>query len=109
MYPQSCPKDSLGTSLPLPFIDRRERMGHLDSIELPDRGTRDSSAAEPAKSRWWLWVVVLALAVGGIWYYRGTHSTSEAGGKAAPGAYGKGGPGDFAMFGPVPVVVATAQ
>src|SRR5580658_4407832 len=84
-------------------------MGHLDSIELPDRGTRDSSATEPAKSRWWLWVVVLALVAGGIWYYRGTHSTSEAGGKAAPGGFGKGGPGDFAMFGPVPVVVATAQ
>src|SRR5580658_1371084 len=87
-------------------------MGHLDSIELPEPGTRDSSATEPAKSRWWLWVVVLGVIVVGIWYYRGTHATSEAGG-AAQGAYGKGGPGQgpggFGMMGPVPVVVATAQ
>ena len=84
-------------------------MGHLDSIELPNREARDSSAAEAAKSRWWVWIVVLALVAVAIWYYRGTRSMSEAGGKAAPGAYGKGGPGDFGMFGPVPVVVATAQ
>jgi multidrug efflux system membrane fusion protein len=86
-------------------------MGHLDSIELPERGARDSSATEPAKSRWWLWVVVLGVIALGIWYYRGTHATSEAG--AAQGAYGKGGPGQgpggFFMTGPVPVVVATAQ
>ena len=84
-------------------------MGHLDSMELPDRGARDSSAAQPAKSRWWLWIVVLGLAAIGIWYYRGTHSTSEAGSNAAPGGFGKGGPGAFGMMGPVPVVVATAQ
>lgn len=87
-------------------------MGHLDSIELPERGARDSSATVPAKSRWWLWVVVLGVIAVGIWYYRGTHATSEAGG-AAQGAYGKGGqgqgPGGFGMMGPVPVVVATAQ
>jgi multidrug efflux system membrane fusion protein len=84
-------------------------MGHLDSIELPERGARDSSAAEPAKSRWWLWVLVLGLVASGVWYYRGTHSSSEAGSNAAPGSYGKGGPGAFGMMGPVPVVVATAQ
>jgi multidrug efflux system membrane fusion protein len=84
-------------------------MGHLDSIGLPDRGARDSSAAQPAKSRWWLWIVVLGLVAIGIWYYRGTHSTSEAGSNAAPGGFGKGGPGAFGMMGPVPVVVATAQ
>jgi len=84
-------------------------MGHLDSIELPDRGARDSSATEPAKSRWWLWIVVLGIVAIGIWYYRGTHSMSEAGSSAAPGSYGKGGPGAFGMMGPVPVVVAAAQ
>jgi multidrug efflux system membrane fusion protein len=85
-------------------------MGHLDSLELPNRGARDSSATEPAKSRWWLWIVVLGLLAVGIWYYRAAHSTSEAGAKGAAGSsYGKGGPGDFGMFGPVPVVVATAQ
>jgi len=84
-------------------------MGHLDSIELPNRGARESSATEPVKSRWWLWIVVLGLIAVSIWYYRAAHSTSEAGAKGVPGSYGKGGPGDYGMFGPVPVVVATAQ
>jgi multidrug efflux system membrane fusion protein len=84
-------------------------MGHLDSIELPERGARDSSATVPTKSRWWLWVVVLGVIALGIWYYRGTHATSEAGANGPQGAYGKGGPGGFFMTGPVPVVVATAQ
>ncbi|HXE32374.1 MAG TPA: MdtA/MuxA family multidrug efflux RND transporter periplasmic adaptor subunit [Verrucomicrobiae bacterium] len=84
-------------------------MGHLDSIELPERGARDSSAMVPAKSRWWLWVVVLGLIAVGIWYYRGTHATSEAGANVPPGGPGKGGPGGYFMTGPVPVVVSTAQ
>jgi membrane fusion protein, multidrug efflux system len=83
-------------------------MGHLDSIELPERSTRDSSATVPAKSRWWLWVVVLGVIALGIWYYRGTHATSEAGANVPPGGAGKGGPGFF-MTGPAPVVVTTAQ
>jgi len=83
-------------------------MGHLNSIDLPKPGARDSSAAPPAKSRWWLWIVILAVVAIGIWYYRG-HSTSEAGATAAPGAggKGKGGAGGAGMT--VPVVVATAQ
>src|SRR5271167_4564785 len=84
-------------------------MGHLDTIELPDRDTRDSSATEPAKNRWWLWIVVLGLVAVAFWYYRAAHSTSEAGAKGAQGSYGKGVPGGFCMFGPVSVVVATAQ
>jgi membrane fusion protein, multidrug efflux system len=86
-------------------------MGHLKSIDLPEPGARDSSAAPPAKSRWWLWIVILAVVAIGIWYYRGSRSTSEAGGKAAPGATsagkGKGGPGGAGLT--VPVTVATAQ
>jgi multidrug efflux system membrane fusion protein len=86
-------------------------MGHLKSIDLPEPGARDSSAAPPAKSRWWLWIAILAVVAIGIWYYRGARSTSEAGGKAAPGATsagkGKGGPGGAGMT--VPVVVSTAQ
>jgi membrane fusion protein, multidrug efflux system len=85
-------------------------MGHLKSIDLPEPGARDSSAAPPAKSRWWLWIAILAVVAIGIWYYRGARSTSEAGGKAAPGATstGKGkGAGGAGMT--VPVVVATAQ
>jgi multidrug efflux system membrane fusion protein len=86
-------------------------MGHLKSIDIPDPGARDSSAAPPAKSRWWLWIAILAIVAIGIWYYRGARATSEADGKAAPGAAstgkGKGGPGGAGMT--VPVVVATAQ
>jgi membrane fusion protein, multidrug efflux system len=84
-------------------------MGHLDSIDLPERGARDSSATVPAKSRWWLWVVVLGVIALGVWYYRGTHATSEAGANTPPGGAGKGGPGGFFMTGPVPVVVTAAQ
>src|SRR5580692_9366945 len=83
-------------------------MGHLNSIDLPEPDTRESSTAQPAKSRWWLWIVVLAVVAVAAWYYRGAHS--EAGSKAgAPGAPGQGGPGAFVMMGPAPVVVATAQ
>jgi membrane fusion protein, multidrug efflux system len=84
-------------------------MGHLDSLELPEQGARDSSAAPPAKRRWWLWVGILGVLALGIWYYRGTHSTSEAGGNAAAGAYGNGmgGPGMPGFT--APVVVTTAQ
>jgi multidrug efflux system membrane fusion protein len=85
-------------------------MGQLNSIDLPEPGARDSSAAPPAKakSRWWLWIVILAVVAIGIWYYRG-HSTSEAGATAAPGAGGKGKGGAGAAGMTVPVVVATAQ
>ena len=85
-------------------------MGHLNSIDLPEPGARDSSAAPPAKakSRWWLWIVILAVVAMGIWYYRG-HSTSEAGATAAPGAAGKGKGGAGGAGMTVPVVVATAQ
>ena len=83
-------------------------MGHLNSIDLPKPGARDSSAAPPAKSRWWLWIVILVVVAIGIWYYRG-HSTSEAGATAAPGAAGKGKGGAGGAGMTVPVVVATAQ
>jgi membrane fusion protein, multidrug efflux system len=84
-------------------------MGHLNSIELPEPGTRDSSAAQHAKSRWWLWILILGVVALGTWYYRGAHSTSEAEGKAAAGPSGKGrgGPGGAGFT--VPVVVASAQ
>ena len=85
-------------------------MGHLNSIDLPEPGARDSSAAPPAKakSRWWLWIVILAVVAIAIWYYRG-HSTSEAGATAAPGATGKGKGGAGGAGMTVPVVIAAAQ
>jgi multidrug efflux system membrane fusion protein len=83
-------------------------MGHLKSMELPERDAHDSHAQRPAKSRWWLWIVILAVIAIAIWYFRGERSTSEAGGKSPAGATGKGkGGGGFG--GPVPVVVATGQ
>ncbi|MGB9467037.1 MAG: MdtA/MuxA family multidrug efflux RND transporter periplasmic adaptor subunit [Candidatus Acidiferrum sp.] len=86
-------------------------MGHLNSIDLPEPGARDSSAAQPAKSRWWLWLAILAVVAIGIWYYRGAHSLSEADGKAAAGAppAGKGRGGPMGAGFSVPVVVAAAQ
>jgi len=84
-------------------------MGHFNSVELPEPGARESSAAQPAKSRWWLWILILAVVAIGIWYYRGARSTSEAGGKATAGKSGKGRGGPGAGGFTVPVVVATAQ
>lgn len=84
-------------------------MGHLDSLELPEQGARDSSAVPPAKSRWWLWMLALCIVAIGIWYFRGTRSTSEAGGKAAAGSAGGGRRGAGAGNFTVPVVVATAE
>ncbi|MGC1485785.1 MAG: MdtA/MuxA family multidrug efflux RND transporter periplasmic adaptor subunit [Candidatus Acidiferrum sp.] len=83
-------------------------MGHLNSMDVSEPGARDSSAASPTKRRWWLWILILAVVVIGIWYYRGTRSTSEAGGKAAAGAAGSGKKGAGAGGLTVPVVVATA-
>jgi len=84
-------------------------MGHLNSIDLPEPGTKGSSTAQPAKSRWWLWVIILVVIAAGIWYYRGTHSTSEAGGAPSAGGAGKGKGGAGGAGFAVPVVVATAQ
>jgi membrane fusion protein, multidrug efflux system len=91
-------------------------MAHLKSLDLPEPVGREEAASRPvlrpAKSRWWIWFVVLGLLAVGLWYYRGGHSRTQAENSAAnapggAGGYGQnGGPG----FNPiVPVVVATAQ
>jgi multidrug efflux system membrane fusion protein len=88
-------------------------MGHLNSTGLPGPEVRSASRERPAKSRWWIWVVVLAVVLGGVWYYRGAQAKTEAqnpagaGGNAAGG--GKGGKGGGGGTPAVPVVVATAQ
>jgi len=41
-------------------------MGHFNSVELPEPGARESSAAQPAKSRWWLWILILAVVAIGV-------------------------------------------
>lgn len=87
-------------------------MGQLNSMDLPESGGRvktDASADKPSKSRWWLWVLIIAVVVVGVWYFRGARNSSEAANSSAPGAAGRGksgsGMGNFS----VPVVVASAQ
>ena len=85
-------------------------MGHLKSMDLPEAESRATSASHAAgQSRAWIWIVVAALAIGGFWYYRSSHSKdpqTSAAAPTAPGtAAGRGGRG--ANF-TVPVVVATA-
>lgn len=90
-------------------------MGQLNSMDLPESGGRvktDASVDKPAKSRWWLWVVILAGIVVGVWYFRGARTPSEAANPSAPAAAGRsrGGPGGSGMGNfSVPVVVAAAQ
>jgi len=90
-------------------------MARLKSMDLPEPVTTEPAeevTPRPAKSRWWIWLLVLGVVAVGIWYYRGGHSKTEAenSGANGPGAAGgqrqNGAPG----FNPiVPVVVATAQ
>jgi multidrug efflux system membrane fusion protein len=89
-------------------------MGQLNSIDLPEsgpHGAKASSNAAPSKTLWWPWLVVIAVLVAGVWYYRSAQSAKSSdaatpGAPAAPGK-GKGGPGAGGLV--VPVVVATAQ
>ena len=84
-------------------------MGQLNSIDLPEPGTRSTVAAVPSKSRWWLWVFVLGVVAVGGWYYYNSRNASQAADAASPGAAGKGKGGSGAGNMVVPVVVATAQ
>jgi RND family efflux transporter, MFP subunit len=91
-------------------------MAQLESMDLPEPVSSSHKADNPpAKSRWWIWLLVLGVIAIGFWYYRGSHSNAEAEntnarGNAAAGG-GGGGKGRGAPRGPpvVPVVVATAQ
>lgn len=90
-------------------------MGQLNSMDLPESGGHvrtDRSADKPSKSLWWLWVLVIAGIVLGVWYFRGARTPSEAANSSAPAApgRGRGGPGGAGMGNfSVPVVVAAAQ
>src|SRR6184192_2454044 len=90
-------------------------MGQLKSMDLPESGshtTTDASAARPSRSLWWLWMLLLAGMVVGVWYFRGSRTPSEAANPSAPAASGRGkggsGAGGMGNF-VVPVVVAAAQ
>jgi len=81
-------------------------MGHLKSMDLPEL---DRSAAGGARtggqSRAWIWVVAAAVAIGGFWYYRSSHSKDPQNLAASAPGGGKGGRGGANFT--VPVVVAT--
>ena len=53
-------------------------MAQLESMNLPKPVASDAVAAPPAKSRWWIWLLVLGVLAIGIWYYRGAHSKAQA-------------------------------
>jgi multidrug efflux system membrane fusion protein len=92
-------------------------MGHLKSVGLQDRRAPGESfephGRETPNSRWWLWIIVLAvLAALAFWYFRGTKASTEAQGPANPSAGTGGGKGGRQGQGGgplvVPVVVAAA-
>jgi multidrug efflux system membrane fusion protein len=85
-------------------------MDQLNSIDLPEPRAHGATTAEPAKRRWWLWVLVLGVVAFGVWYYRNSRNASQAAtAAAAPGAAAKGKGGSGAGGFVVPVVVSTAQ
>src|SRR6266446_436207 len=84
-------------------------MGQINSMDLPEPGTRSAATTAPSKSRLWLWVLIISVIAAGGWFYRSSRNASQAADPPATGAANKskGGPsaGNFV----VPVVVATAQ
>ena len=82
----------------------------MKSMGLPELDTQTAARAQAGgASRAWIWLVVAALAIGGFWYYRSSHSKDPQNSAAAPAggtATSKGGRGGANFT--VPVVVATA-
>ena len=83
-------------------------MGHLNSSGLPD--PKAHSGEPPARGRWWIWVLAAIVVLGGIWYFHGGHTETQALNSGAAGAnsYPAGGFGG-GVAPAVPVVVTTAQ
>ena len=84
-------------------------MSQLNSLDLPETGSASGSARATSApgSRWWIWLLVLAFAASGYWYYRSSHNKPQDP-AAVPAAGGKSrgvGGGNYS----IPVVVATAQ
>src|SRR6266852_2611878 len=88
-------------------------MGHLSANLAGPNPSGEGLEGRELKSKGhrWLWILALALLVGGgIWYFRGSRTSTEAQSPAAPGGGSKGqGRGTGAGGFVVPVVVATAQ
>jgi membrane fusion protein, multidrug efflux system len=86
-------------------------MGHLSPAEISKPEVRSAPTDRPPKNNWWIWVVVIAVALGGLWYYR-TQATSQAQASGAPGSSNSpsGFPGIPGSALPaVPVVVTAAE
>src|SRR6266700_3600206 len=90
-------------------------MGQLNSMDLPEHrghvGT-GAPADKPSKSLWWLWVLIIAGIVVGVWYFRGARTPRDATYPSAPATAGRGrgGPGGSGIGNfSVPVVVAAAH
>ncbi len=84
-------------------------MGQLNSAQVSESHLPTRTTGTVG-SRWWLRIVILGICLAfGYWYFRGSHSGSQAAGGATsdPASKGRGGsgPGSFV----IPVVVATAQ
>src|ERR1700730_4203823 len=91
-------------------------MAHLKSMELPEPVDREEAAPRPvlrpAKSRWWIWLVVLGMVAAGTWDFRTSRANTQSENSNANDPAGGGGHGQNVVpgFTPVvPVVVATAQ
>jgi multidrug efflux system membrane fusion protein len=86
-------------------------MGHLKAVDFPEQGTRGGPSASPhtpsPKSRAWLWVLIVALVVSVVLYYRSTRAASQAQDPATAAAKGRAGAGQGSFI--VPVVVAPSQ
>ena len=85
-------------------------MAPYDTVDAHEtRSGRHTPVSVPSGSgsRWWLWLLVIAVLVGGFWIYRSR--TSAANSAATPGSTASGAKGG-APRGPmtVPVVVATS-
>ena len=71
-------------------------MAPYDTVEAHEtRPGRPTTVSVPSSSgsRWWLWLLVIAVVVGGIWFYRSRTSAANSAGAAAPGAPGSGAKG----------------
>jgi multidrug efflux system membrane fusion protein len=85
-------------------------MSDVKTIGIPDSGAQAGVQSRP-KRHWWIWVVMLALIGGGVWYFRGSRTEEAQSSQAGPGGSGggrRGGGFNMANMS-VPVVVATAQ
>src|SRR5258707_13370199 len=89
-------------------------MGHLSANPAGANPSADPRLGrEPgSKGHRWLWIVGLVVLIAiGVWYFRGSHASTEAQGPGAPGGAGKGQgrPGGGGAGFVVPVVVAKAE